>query len=180
MECPTEGSLGVRGDRHKPKALGQSLKCRWGHGTSQWQWLWEVKPILFKYQGTSLVAQWLGVCLPVRGTRVWSLVREDPTCCGAAKPVHHNYWACALEPASYNYWAHTLQLLKSACSRVRVPQLLSPRAATTEARVPRACALQREAAATRSPHTAMKSSPRSQQLEKALVQQRRPNTAKKK
>ena len=46
------------------------------------------------------------------------------TCCGATKPVHHNYWACALEPASHNYW--------------------SPRATTTEARTPRACALQQE------------------------------------
>ena len=29
---------------------------------------------------------------------------EDPTCHGAAKPVHHNCWACALEPGSCNYW----------------------------------------------------------------------------
>ena len=40
---------------------------------------------------TSLVAQWLRVCLPMQGTRVQSLVQEDPTCCGATKPVHHNY-----------------------------------------------------------------------------------------
>ena len=57
----------------------------------------------------------------MKGTQVRSLVREDPTCGGAAKPVCHNYWACALEPTSHNYWA---------C----VPQLLSPRATTTEAR----------------------------------------------
>ena len=24
----------------------------------------------------------------------------------ATKPVHHNYWACALEPRSCNYRAH--------------------------------------------------------------------------
>ena len=48
----------------------------------------------------------------MQGTRVQALVQEDPTCCGAAKPVHHNYWACALEPASHNYWARVLQLLK--------------------------------------------------------------------
>ena len=41
--------------------------------------------------GTSLVVQWLRICLPVQGTRVRALVLEDPTCCGAAKPVHHNY-----------------------------------------------------------------------------------------
>ena len=48
----------------------------------------------------------------MRETRVQALVREDPTCRGATKPVRHNYWACALEPASYNYWARVLQLLK--------------------------------------------------------------------
>ena len=74
--------------------------------------------------GTSLVAQWLRICLPMQGTRVWALVREDPTCHGATKPVH-NYWACALEPASCNYWR--------------------PHATTTEAHTPRAHAPQREA-----------------------------------
>ncbi|KAJ8778855.1 hypothetical protein J1605_013089 [Eschrichtius robustus] len=39
----------------------------------------------------SLVAQWLRVCLLMQGTRVRALVREDPTCRGAAKPVRHNY-----------------------------------------------------------------------------------------
>ena len=47
-------------------------------------------------------------------TWVPALVQEDPTCCGATKPVRHNYWACALEPASHNYWAHVPQLLKPA------------------------------------------------------------------
>ena len=62
----------------------------------------------------SLVAQWLRICLPMQGTRVRALVREDPTCRGATKPVHHNYWACALEPGSHNYWAHVPQPLKPA------------------------------------------------------------------
>ena len=39
----------------------------------------------------SLVAQWLRTCLPMQGTRVRALVWEDPTCCGATKPVRHNY-----------------------------------------------------------------------------------------
>ena len=43
----------------------------------------------------SLVAQWLRICLPIHGTRVWALVWEDPTCCRATGPVSHNYWACA-------------------------------------------------------------------------------------
>ena len=50
----------------------------------------------------------------MQGTRVWALVREDPTCRGAAKPMRHNYWACTLEPASHNYWAREPQLLKPA------------------------------------------------------------------
>ena len=40
---------------------------------------------------TSLVAQWLRIRLPMQGTRVRALVREDPTCCGATKPMRHNY-----------------------------------------------------------------------------------------
>ena len=88
---------------------------------------------------TSLVTQWLRICLPIQGTGVRALVREDPTCRGATKPVCHNYWS---------------------------PRAWSP------------CSATREATAMRSPRTAIKSSPRSPQLEKACAQQRRPNTAK--
>ena len=80
--------------------------------------------ILLKCPGTSLAVQWLRIRLPMQGTRVRALVQEDPTGHGATKPVHHNYWARA--------------------PRARAPQLLSPRATTTEAHVPRACALQQE------------------------------------
>ena len=38
--------------------------------------------------GTSLLDQWLKICPPMQGTQVWCLVLEDPTCSGAAKPVH--------------------------------------------------------------------------------------------
>ena len=48
----------------------------------------------------------------MQGTPVAAVVREDPTCRGATKPMCHNYWACALEPSSHNYWAHVQQLLK--------------------------------------------------------------------
>ena len=93
---------------------------------------------------TSLVAQWLRICLPMQGTRVWALVRKDPTCCGTTKPMCHNYWACTLEPMSHNYWS--LCALGPVCCNywARVLQLLSPCAATTEAHAPRACALQQE------------------------------------
>ena len=50
--------------------------------------------ILKFYLGASLVAQWLGIRLPMQGTRVRAPVREDPTCHRAARPVSHNYWAC--------------------------------------------------------------------------------------
>ena len=52
----------------------------------------------------------------------------------------------------------------------REPQLLS-------LRVWSLCSATREAAIVRGPHTAMKSGPRLPQLEKALAQKRRPNTA---
>ena len=48
---------------------------------------------------TFLVVQWLRIHLSMRGTQVWSLVQEDSTCCGATKPLHHNYWNLgALKP----------------------------------------------------------------------------------
>ena len=53
----------------------------------------------------SLVAQWLRNHLPMQGTWVRTLVREDPTCHRATKPMRHNYWAC---------------------TRARKPQLLKP------------------------------------------------------
>ena len=41
--------------------------------------------------GTSLVAQWIRIHLPVQETQVRSLLQEDSTCCRATKPMHHNY-----------------------------------------------------------------------------------------
>ena len=67
------------------------------------------------------MAQWLRIRLPMQGTRVRALVREDPTCRGASE-----------------------RQLLSLRSRAREPQLLSTCATTTEARMPRACALQQE------------------------------------
>ena len=70
------------------------------------------------------MAQWLRIHLPMQGTWVRALVQEDPTCHGVTKPI-------------------APQLL-SLQSRARVPQLLSPRTTTTEARVPRTRAPQQE------------------------------------
>ena len=52
----------------------------------------EVAELPFKpTEGTSLVVQWLRIHLPMQGTRVQSLVQEDPTCRRATKPMRHNY-----------------------------------------------------------------------------------------
>ena len=55
-------------------------------------------------------------------------------------------------------------------NKAHAPQLLS-------LRVWSLCSATREAAIVRGPHTAMKSGPHLPQLEKALAQKRRPNTA---
>ena len=58
--------------------------------------------------GASLVAQWLRIRLPMQGTRVQALVREDPTCRGATRPVSHNYGDCMsqiLKPTCHIYWS---------------------------------------------------------------------------
>ena len=71
-----------------------------------------------KSLGTSLVIQWLGICLSTQGTWVGSLVWEDTTGQWATQPMPHS---CL---------AHGLQSL---------------RATATEACTPGPCALQREA-----------------------------------
>ena len=86
----------------------------------------------------SLVAQWLRIHLPMQETRVRALVREDPTCRGATKPVHHNYWARALEPLSHSYWSPCSWSLCSttreatAVRSLRTTMKLAPLAATRE------------------------------------------------
>ena len=46
-------------------------------------------------KGASLVAQWLRICLPMQGTRVWALVWED-----SHMPVEQlGPWATITEPA---------------------------------------------------------------------------------
>ena len=107
-----------------------------------------------------LVAQWLRIHLPMQGTWVRALGQEDPTCCGATKPLCHSYWACTLEPVSHNYWAHMPQLLKPTCLE---PMLCNKRSHCNE-----------------KPVHHNEELPHSLQLEKARAQQRRPNAAKNK
>ena len=52
-----------------------------------------LKKKLRKQSSTSLVAQWLSICLAIQGTQVWSLIWEEFICHGETKPVCHNYWA---------------------------------------------------------------------------------------
>ena len=47
---------------------------------------------------TSLVAQWLRICLPTQGTWVRSLLQEDSTSCRPTKPERRKNQAHALEP----------------------------------------------------------------------------------
>ena len=74
-------------------------------------WASVTAPSLFGSQeslpGTSLVAQWLRIRLPMQGTWVRAVVQEDTTCHGVAKPVR-------------------VPQLLSLCSRARKPQLLKP------------------------------------------------------
>ena len=72
-----------------------------------------------KKKGTSLVVQWLRICLPIQGTQVQFLIQEDPAHHGATKHVHPNYWARTLEHASHNY-------MKPTCPRASTPQPEKP------------------------------------------------------
>ena len=85
----------------------------------------------------------------MQGTQVRALVREDPPCHEATKPVSYNYWACALEPASHNYWACALEpashnYWSPRTATTEALELQGLRAASTEARAPRARAPQQE------------------------------------
>ena len=108
--------------------------------------------------GTSLVVQWMGVCLPMRGTRARCLGPVNSTCLRATKPLRHTYWAHALElwatapePVCQNCWGLHAWI---QCSTIR------------------------EGTTIRNPHLTRKNSPCSLQLEKAHTQQWRPSAAK--
>ena len=98
---------------------------------------------LTNVEGTSLVVQWLRICLPIQGTQVWSLAQEDLICCRATKPTSHSYgkpiWSrTPTGHTCHNYWAVCLE-----------PRLRNS-----------------QASATRSPHTTTKGSPHSPLLGK--------------
>ena len=73
---------------HLPETHGSFFKSK--QATEHHQDLSSTRSCNIKQNSrASLVAQWLGVRLPMRGTRVRAPVREDPTCRGAAGPVGH-------------------------------------------------------------------------------------------
>ena len=63
-------------NKHIKKML--NVICHWGNADENHN------------TGTSLVAQWLRIRLPMQGTQVQALVWEDPTCHAATKPMRHN------------------------------------------------------------------------------------------
>ena len=65
--------------------------------------------------GTSLVVQWLKICLPMQGTQFQSPDWEVYTCCRATKPVCHT-----TEPMLL---AHVLQQEKPPQREARAPHL---------------------------------------------------------
>ena len=83
------------------------------------------------FLGTSLVVQWLGICLPMQKSWVWSLDWEDGTCLGATKPICHNYWV------------HMPQLLWSPWNCTAAREAMSVRSQFTATRS-RPCSLRQE------------------------------------
>ena len=58
-----------------PRSSDQGHKHIWFRKAAEWAFL---------------VVKWLGIHLPMQGTQVRALVREDPTCRGVTKPVCYN------------------------------------------------------------------------------------------
>ena len=85
---------------------------------THWPWVWLFRcnrKILHKKINNWGLLCWLSgkesTC-PCRrhGFSPWS--RKVLHAAEQLNPVHHNYWACALEPGGRNCWAHMLQRLK--------------------------------------------------------------------
>ena len=66
---------------------------------------------------SSLVAQWIRIHLPMQGTQLRSLVREDSTCCGTSKPVCHNCWVPMLQLLKPTYLEPVVHSKGSHCNQ---------------------------------------------------------------
>ena len=85
-----------------------------------------------KVGGTSLVVQWLRICLPLQRTWIWSLARELRSHTPCLKiPCH----ARATRPTCCNYRAYVLQLRPIPCNRRPRAPRLRPSAAKQTQRV---------------------------------------------
>ena len=73
--------------------IGSLKHCWWECKMVQpcWKRIWQV--LIKRNLWTSLVVQWLRICLPMQRAWVQALVWEDPTCHRATKLMCHNYWA---------------------------------------------------------------------------------------
>ena len=89
---------------------------------------------------TSLIVQWMGICLPVQGTQVQSLVREDSTCCAATQPMPHNHrshmlWMlklCTLSLCSARRSHHDEKPVHSKKKKKRVAALTATRGCSAQ------------------------------------------------
>ena len=84
---------------------------------------------------TFLVVQWLRICLSVQGTRVRSLVQEDSTCRGTARPLHHYWGPRTPEPVLCNKRSHCSEKPTHSSQRV-APACHSERKPVQSNRVP--------------------------------------------
>ena len=97
--------LSRKGNPNLIRTFARGLNSQWHLDTQSASSDWSTQ--LKHDQGTSLVVQWLRICLPMQGTQVQSLVGEDSTWFRATKPVHHNYWSLrALEPGCHKKRSH--------------------------------------------------------------------------
>ena len=67
-----------------------------------------------------LVAQWLRICLAVQGTRVQTLLWEDPACLRVTKPGSHSYWGHEQQLVKPEHLEPQLGNKRSRCSEKRV------------------------------------------------------------
>ena len=88
--------------------------------------IWSLRLILTGIGRTSLVVQWLGICLPMKRAQVLSLVWEDFTC----------NWASVQQLLSPHSRSFESQLMKLTHPRAYTPQqataMRSPRTSTRE------------------------------------------------
>ena len=93
-----------------PPAMGETWfwSLCWDHIFNN-IWLLNTSQSLLKIHMWRFPGGWVVKNSPANAGDVGSpLIREDPTCHRAAKPVWHNYRACALGPGSHDSWAHVL------------------------------------------------------------------------